>query len=434
MKLRYGLALATATVLSVAACSSGGSSDTAAAGIQSPSADASGTLNIWLMDGSAPDAVTEAVNKQFNQTYPNVDVKIELQQWSGIQDKLSTAMNTTTTPCVTEIGNSLVAKYADAGLLTDLTDEAESLGSASWLPGMIPPGELDGSRYSAPMYGGDRIVVYSKSDFAKAGIAETPKTLDELQTAADKLSQEFGTPKDGYSAFYFPGKYWYGALPFIWTNGGDIATQDGETWTGKLNTAESRKGLTFLNEMVQNYSAAPKDGDETKNYNAFMEGNVGMMIDSWWSPGAIAAEKPAMAKDIGVFALPGVTADETAPVFLGGSDLAIPAKCAAEQQGLALEWVKLFTNTQNQTMLAKEGGVIPNQEAAFAGHEGQEFLTVADDAAKVSKFTPVSPNWANVEAQSVLPDMLVKIFTGQATVDEATEEANTEVQDILNNG
>lgn len=434
MKIRAAVALSAAAMLSLAACSSGGSSSD---GIEAPAADASGSLKIWLMDGSSPDSVTESVSAQFNEAYPDVEVEVELQQWAGIQDKLSTSLNTDATPCVVEIGNSLVSKYADAGLLTDISDEADGLGSSAWLPGLAEAGEYDGSRFSAPMYGGDRIVVYSKSDFAAAGIDEIPTTLEEFEAAAGKLAAEFGDPSTGYSAFYFPGKYWYGALPFVWTYGGDIAEQNGSEWTGTIDSAEAQEALTFLDGMVQDYSAAPKDGDETKNFNAFLEGDIGMMIDSWWSPGAIvsAAEEAGdteMAQDVGAFVMPGVSADETAPVFLGGSDLAISQRCAADQKGLALEWMKIYTGVENQTMLAKEGGNIPIMEEAFAGHEGNEFLEVADAAAEVSKFTPVTPLWANVEAESVLPDMLVKIFTGQASVEDATADANAQITSILN--
>ena len=133
---------------------------------------------------------------------------------------------------------------------------------------------------------------------------------------------------------------------------------------------------------------------------------------------------------MGVFPLPGLTADKTAPAFFGGSDLAVPEK--SENQGLAVEWVKILTSVEMQTQLAKEGGVIPNNEEAFAGHEGNEFLLAADDAAKVSAFTPVSPQWGNVEADAVLPDMLVKIFSGSSSVEDATAEASTKVAEILN--
>jgi N,N'-diacetylchitobiose transport system substrate-binding protein len=163
--------------------------------------------------------------------------------------------------------------------------------------------------------------------------------------------------------------------------------------------------------------------------DAFNTGNVGMMIDSWWSPGALDAKDQPLSGDIGVFALPGLTADETAPVFFGGSDLAVSEK--SSQKALATEWLSLLAGTPIQTQLAKEGGVIPNQEAAFVGHEGNEFLMTADEASKVSKFTPVSPCWGNVESSGVLQDMLVKIFTGNS-VDEPTAEAAAAITETLN--
>jgi N,N'-diacetylchitobiose transport system substrate-binding protein len=134
--------------------------------------------------------------------------------------------------------------------------------------------------------------------------------------------------------------------------------------------------------------------------------------------------------DIGVFALPGVDAGTTAPVFFGGSDLAVSAKSA--NQGLAVEWMKILTGLEIQTQLAKDGGVIPNQEGAFVGHQGKPFLEVADQASTNSKFTPVSPNWGNVESSQVLQDMLVKIFTGAATIEEATTTASESITTTLN--
>ena len=428
MKLRTGIVALVAAGLTLTACSSGGTEDSGDTdAIASPSADVSGTLKVWLMDGSQPQTVIDAVNAKFNETYPNVKVEVELQQWAGIQDKLTTSLNTDSTPDIVEIGNSLTAKYSDAGLLADLTAEADAFGVDDMLPGLIPSGEWQDARYGIPYYGGVRIVVYNKDHFEKAGITDLPTSLDEFAQVADKLQQD-NADNSKYSAFYFPGKYWYGAVPFVWTNGGEIATQDGDTWTGTLNSAESQKGLSQLNDLVQKFSKAPKDGDETKNTDAFNTGNVGMMIDSWWAPGALNTGD--MEGKVGAFALPGVEAGTTAPVFFGGSDLAVSAKSA--NQGLAVEWMKLMTGLEIQTQLAKEGGVIPNQEGAFVGHEGNDFLLVADQASTNSRFTPVSPNWANVESSQVLQDMLVSIFTEAKSIEDATTSASEQITATLN--
>ena len=210
MKFRTGIVALAAAGLTLTACSSG--SDTATdAAPSAPAADASGTLKVWLMDGSQPQTVIDAVNAQFKEAYPNVNVEVELQQWGGIQDKLTTSLGTDSTPDVVEIGNSLTAKYSDAGLLADLTASAGDFKVDGMLPGLQPSGELDGSRYGIPYYGGVRIVVYSKSQFKDAGV-EVPTSLEELNAAAAKL-QEKNADNSKYSAFYFPGKYWYGAVP-----------------------------------------------------------------------------------------------------------------------------------------------------------------------------------------------------------------------------
>ena len=62
------------------------------------------------------------------------------------------------------------------------------------------------------------------------------------------------------------------------------------------------------------------------------------------------------------------------------------------------------------------------------------YLSVFDATAKNSRFTPTSPNWANVEAANVLPDMLVSIFTERASVADATKEASSQITDVLNSG
>ncbi|WP_158600614.1 extracellular solute-binding protein [Tessaracoccus antarcticus] len=423
---RMMIAAAATSSLLLSACGGGAAADPELA---TPSADAEGALTVWLMDGSQPETVVEAVNAQFKEKYPNVDVTVELQQWAGVQDKLTTSMNSSSAPDVVEIGNSLTAKFADAGLLSDLSDVSDDLGADRWLPGLAPSGELDGERYGVPYYGGVRVVMYNKDHFKEAGV-EVPTTLDELEQVAAKLAETKGDKASGYSPFYFPGKFWYGALPFIWAEGGDIAVKDGDEWKGSLDSTESRAGLTRLKNLVDTYSTAPTDGNEVTNWEVFQEDNVGMVMDSWWAPGAVVGANEAFADKVGVFPLPGVQADKTAPAFFGGSDLAVPEK--SDSRGLAVEWVKILTSTDIQTQLAKEGGVIPNTEAAFTGHEGNDFLLAADEAAKVSAFTPVSPMWGNVEADSVLPDMLVKIFSGSSSVDDATAEANTKVAEILN--
>jgi len=76
------------------------------------------------------------------------------------------------------------------------------------------------------------------------------------------------------------------------------------------------------------------------------------------------------------------------------------------------------------------GGVIPNTTTLVSLSTGLPAKFAA--AAKVSRFTPNSPNWANVESSNVLQDMLVSIFTGKSSISSATSAASDKITTILN--
>ena len=430
-RLRISAILAFAMALLLAAC--GGDEPSGSGGQQAQTGPR--TLTIWLMEGSAPPQVIEAVNADFKTAHPNDTVKVQLQQWSNVTTKLDAAFAGSSPPDVMELGNTLVSKYGAAGALQDLSaSKAQFENNATWLQSLTESCTVDGKLVCAPYLAGSRAVIYRKSMFEKAGITQAPTSMEELQTAAKKLMAANAGDKR-FSAFYFPGKYWYAALPFIWDFGGDIAKQEGDQWRGALDSPESQQGLTTLKALVDCCSKADKSGDEAKQDQAFAQGHIAMIVANGWEKGVILDKKtgnPKLENDLAAFPLPSHNAGQTAPVFLGGSDLGIATK--SKNQDLALDWVKLLSNTKFQTQMATVGGVIPNSTTLLSLHQDDPYLSVFDSTAKNSRFTPTSPNWANVEAANILPDMLVSIFTGRASVADATKQASEQITTTLNTG
>src|SRR5690606_8147774 len=127
--------------------------------------------------------------------------------------------------------------------------------------------------------------------------------------------------------------------------------------------------------------------------------------------------------------MPGATAGEPMPTFLGGSALAVSGK--SENQALAQEWIKYFTDTKSQEGLIAKGA-LPNaparldEAAAVPGNEATA------QAAKNSWFVPMAPKWADVESNNILQQMLRDIATGSKTVQEAAAWADSEITRILN--
>jgi len=397
-------------------------------------ASESGTLTVWLMTGSAPQSVVDGVNADFKAKHPNVTVDVQLQQWSDVTTKLDTAYAGSSPPDVVELGNTLVAKYAAAGALQDITGKKGNYeGSSTWLQSLTESCTFGGKLYCVPYYAGSRAVIYRKDMFTAAGITNTPASMDELLTDGQKL-MDANKSDSNYSALYFPGKYWYAAAPFVWDFGGDIATQSGGQWKGSLDSAQSQQGLTTLKGIVDKLSRADKTGDEAKQDQAFAQGHIAMIIANGWEVGQVIDPKAggdsSLKDKLGVFPIPSHTAGKTAPVFLGGSDFGIAAK--SKMQGLAQEWVKLLAGVKFQTQMATVGQVIPNNTTLLDLNANNPLLGTFAAAAKNSRFVPNSPNWSNVESGNVLQDMLVSIFTGKQAIPAATSAASAQVATILN--
>jgi len=415
----------TVAVAIIAAACGGGSGN-------NNSSNQTGTLTVWLMNGSAPTSVIDGVNADFKAKYPNVHVNVELQQWGDVGTKLDTAFAGSTPPDVMELGNTLVAKYAAAGALEDISGKKTSFdNSGTWLQSLTDSCTVSSKLYCVPYYAGSRAIIYRKDFFDAAGV-QPPDSLDSLLTVGQKLMAAHSSDPN-FSALYFPGKYWYAALPFVWDFGGDIASQSGGKWQGSLNSSSSQQGLTTLNSLVSTLSRADKTGDEAKQDAAFAQGHIAMIIANGWEVGVITDPKagdPSLKDKLGAFPIPSHKAGQTAPVFLGGSDLGVAAK--SPHRDLANAWIAMLTGNKHMTEMATVGGVIPNTTSML--NLGTGLNAIFYNAAKNSKFVPNSENWASVENANVLPDMLVKIFTKQQAIPDATKAASDRITSILNGG
>jgi len=387
------------------------------------------SIRLWLNGGDTPDEFVNYAITEFNKIHPDVKVNFERQQWTGIVEKLTTALSSSDSPDVVELGNTQAQAFEAAGALQDLTAKKADLGGDDLLQSLVEAGTYDGKFYGLPYYAGARVIIYRKDLFEKSGI-EIPTTIDEMLAAGEKLKADnAATPN--FSGIYLPGKNWFAALPHIWLAGGDIATQENGKWVGKLSSDESVKGLTQLQEFITKTSGAPKDGDDSKDYLAFCNGEVGMMPAPGWKPGQITNKDdgcPDMEANIGVFAMPGDTAGTTAPAFLGGSNLAISAKSA--HQDLAYDLLKILASPGYQKQFAAQG-TIPALKSLLADVSGSEGAIAQAKAALNSRFVPSSENWAAVEASNILPDMVVAI-SGGADVKTEAAKADAAIEEILN--
>ena len=148
-------------------------------------------------------------------------------------------------------------------------------GWAFTRPALVEDGVLradrvsDGRLFAVPYYAGARAVIYRTDQYRAAGIRSTPKTLAEFNAAGLKLMKRYGGKKDAtYSAVYFPGRYWYAAMSFVYDWGGQIATFRNGRWQGALNSGKALAGLTAWRNTARTLSKANKTGNEAQPQQA----------------------------------------------------------------------------------------------------------------------------------------------------------------------
>jgi N,N'-diacetylchitobiose transport system substrate-binding protein len=117
------------------------------------------------------------------------------------------------------------------------------------------------------------------------------------------------------------------------------------------------------------------------------------------------------------------------PTFLGGSDIGIPVQ--SKNKSLAADWVKAFTGTASETLIAKAGN-IANSTKLLGVNAKNPALAPFARAAKYSWFVPAAPNWVNVENANILKTMCSAIVTNRASIKSATNKADSQITKILN--
>ncbi|WP_456302967.1 extracellular solute-binding protein [Streptomyces mirabilis] len=421
MKLRLfaGVSVLVMTA-GLSACSS--SSDTS-----DDSSGGSTTIDVWLMRDSVSAQFQNEFVKGFETAHPDIKVKVQIQEWDGIGEKVTAALASNDAPDVIETGNTQVAQFAQSGGLLDLSDKVDDLGGKNWLKGLAEPGVYEGKQYGIPYYAANRVVIYRTDLFKEAGIDATAvKTRDQWIAATKKLNT------GDTQGIYLPGQNWYTLAGFVWDEGGDLATESGGKWKGTLDSPEAIRGMEFY-EKLQALGKGPRDSDEANPPQAdvMAKGKVAQVISTPGGANVVIQNNPALKGKLGFFPIPGKAADKPGAVFTGGSDLVIPT--ASTKQDAAYTFVKELTGDTWQKKLAVAMSYVPNKTtlaSAVAADPGAAAMAVG---ATQGHATPNTPGWAAVEAKNPIKDYMTAVLTG-GDIQKKAATASEAITAAMNSG
>jgi len=282
-----GLTGAALTSAALTACGS----NTGRSSGDSSSGGGAGSLSQWYHQYG--EKGTEQAVKRYAAAYQKATVSV---QWipGNYDQKAAAALLTSSGPDVFEYGNGPTIDMITGKQVVDLGDllgTARSDFTSSLLERMTYQGKL----YGIPQVVDMQLFLYRKSMLKKAGV-EPPKTLDDLLTAAKKLTT--GKVK----GLFLGNDGGAGVVggPVLWSSGHDYLTAQDKP---DFNNAEVIGALRKLHQLFGSghlLLGAPADWSDP---SAFIQGLTAIQWTGLW---VLPQVQEALGDDFGVLPFPGI--------------------------------------------------------------------------------------------------------------------------------
>ena len=229
------------------------------------------------------------------------------------------------------------------------------------------------------------ILYYNKELFAKKGVS-VPKTLEEMITTAEKLTDE----KEGI--YGYVGRGLRNANMTLWSNfylnyGGEFLDAKGNILTDGPEAIEATK---FYQRSMRNVAPPGVSGfNWMESLAAFAQGRAAMWIDGvGWAPGVENPNSSRVVGKVGYAMVPAGPKGRYSATYGDGIGIA-QASTKKEAAYLFCQWV---VSKQNGARLLQAGGGVPFRNSVLNDIETQkgvslpkEWLQAVIDAAKISK-------------------------------------------------
>ena len=382
------VALAVTASMGLAAC--GRSTDTAKPSDKASTVSAgkaTGTITVWAM-GAEGDNLPK-LTKEFEAANPGVKVEVTAIPWDAAHDKFKTAITADKTPDAAMVGTTWMGEFATQAL--DPTPAA--IDKSVFFEGAQKTTEVAGTSYGVPWYVETRLVYYRKDLAAKAGITTLPTDWAGLKAMAKAMQDKAGA-KWGLNLQAGGQGSWQTILPFAWSNGAEVATEDQKKFT--FDTPETAEAVKYYQSFFTDGISLPKAAAEGSTEPNFVNGSVPMFISGPWMMGAVEKVGGAGFKDkYGVMPMP---KQKTATSFVGGSDLVVFKN--SKNRDSAWKLVQWLSDPATQVKWYGLSTDLPSVKSAWQDPAltADEKLAVFGKQLEDAKAPPAIATWEEVAA------------------------------------
>ncbi len=256
-------------------------------------------LSLWVHsiedteEGQAYRQSVDRFNEVYNGTYfADIEFVPRNDSGGGYSDKVNASVMAGGLPDVLTVDGPNVAAYAANGIiqpLAELTEEEKSV----YLESILEQGTYQNQLYALGVMESSVGMYYNKDILEEAGIAVPeagqPWTWSEfleiLESLKPLMESKGGYPLDMTFPVGEASIYYY--APFVWSNGGNLVSEDGLIVDGFFNAEEMGEAMEFFRNVVERkyMSEAPID-------HLFESGRAAFKIDGAWEVNTVYQNYP----------------------------------------------------------------------------------------------------------------------------------------------
>ena len=395
-------------------------------------------LSIWVHsiedtpEGQAYRTSVESFNQKFDGVYfADIEFIPRNDNGGGYSDKVNASVLSNSLPDVLTVDGPNIAAYAANGIiqpLAELTEEERGI----YLDSILEQGTYNNTLYALGAMESSVGLYYNKAILREAGIeippADDPWTFSEFLDILERLkpimAEKNGYPIDmtfpvGESSIYY-------FAPFIWSNGGDLISEDGLTADGYFNSAQNVEVMNYFKSIVDNQYMS-----EAPISNLFESGRAAFKFDGAWEVNTIYTSYPDIELGVAPYI---VSANWDGGKYTPTGSWAFAASSEARDIQGATELVKWMSGVESGLELYEQTKSLPSTYAAYDQisifTEDENYKALYEQLRDYGHPRPKTPVYPQVSTlfQQTLENVALSGMDAEQELNKSTERINAKLE------
>ncbi len=386
-------------------------------------------VTFQYIGGTVPDVdgiINGAIDK-FQQENEGTTIKPIYVNWSNGHSQFMNSVMAGMAPDIGMLAGTWAVEFVERGALADI----EKYVSKEVIDTFIPSGfsamtGTDGKKYGLPWDGSTWGLFYRTDLFEKAGLANPPKTWDELVEFGKKLTNDKTNGLVFPALGHEPDDYF---LPFLWQAGANVAEFKDGKWVGAFDKPEAKAAVQFYYDLVNKHGITPKaitgmDWEACKN--SFVAGDAAMMYSGMWVIAAIQRSNPELDGKWATAMMPAGPGGIAAMSYPNTMHITKQSK-NKEMAGKFLDY--FYSNGYYDSFCIKSGGFAFTNDFLKTDYAQDKLLKPFIELARYGRGRPSAPKYEQFR-QLVFNPSIQSLISDKITPGEFCKQMNQSFNDI----